>query len=348
MRCSLKTILFTVGPLLVPRLITWYRTQKVISTSAPVAKQPVPPPVYSSLNILFVSAVIALISTLPYFAPENIFTTTSSRLQTPNDVLFTRLAIARGGALTGSDNVLRPKIASLDSRLLYFTYGPDVVINCPFCTSDDPMTYLYYALPSIILPHLLHTFALGLATSSLIAGKYTNRWRSTAAVTGMGLIVSECYLYGSYDWKLNARAHRPEEYVHFFWRLRVYRGTVIALVDAIFAGLLWLSSTNRMFVVPPSAAERMETAMRTLENARGKLNAIGIVRNAAVRDESLRKRTEVYWRREGQFMGDVMDEREVVESVRNALSERVQVAKVEDEARKYAEGVISFEEVTQA
>ncbi len=343
---SLKTILFTVGPLLLPRLITWYRTQKVATVTAPVGRQPVPSPVYSSLNILFVSAVIALISTFPYFAPENIFTTTSSRIQTPNDVLFTRLAIARGGSeLSEGDNILRPKIASLDSRLLYFAYGPDVLTHCSFCNSDEPMTYLYYALPSIILPHLLHTFALGLATSSGIAGKYTNQWRSIAAMTGMGFAISECYLFGSYDWKLNARAHRPEEYVHFYWRMRIFRGITIALVDALFAGLFWLSSTNRMFVVPPSAAERMETAIRTLENARGKLNAVGILRNVVVRDEGLRIKTEGYWRKEGQFMGEVMDEREVVEGVRSALSGRIQVAKVEDEARKYAEGITGFQEV---
>lgn len=249
--------------------------------------------------------------------------------------------------MTERDNILRPKIASLDSRLLYFTYGPDVLTHCPFCNSDEPLTYLYYALPSIIWPHLLHTFALGLATSSAIAGKYTNRWRSMAALTGMGLAISECYLFGSYDWKTNARAHRPEEYVHFFWRMRIFRGVTIALVDAFFAGLLWLSSTNRIFVIPPSAAERMETAMRTLENARGKLNAVTILRNVVVRDEGLRKRTEMYWRKEGQIMGEVMDEREVVEGVRNALSGRIQVVKVEDEARKYAEGITGFQETLQ-
>ena len=119
---------------------------------------------------------------------------------------------------------------------------------------------------------------------------------------------------------------------------------IIALADALMAGLLWLSSTNRMFVVPPSPAERMETAMRVLENVRGKLNAVGIMRNAVVRDEGLRRKAEGYWRREGQVMGEVMDEREVVEGVRNALSGRIQVSKVEDEARRYADGITGWQE----
>ena len=123
------------------------------------------------------------------------------------------------------------------------------------------------------------------------------------------------------------------------------RGIIIALADVLVAGLLWLSSTNRMFVVPPSAAERMETAMRVLESARAKLQAVGIMRNVVVRDEGLRRKTEAYWRKEGQVMGEVMDEREVVEGMRNALSGRIQVAKVEEDARKYAEGITSFQEL---
>ena len=300
----------------------------------------------SSLNIFFISALIALISTLPYFSPENIFTITSSRLQTPNDVLFTRLSLARG-ELTENDNTLRPKLASLDSRLLYLTYGPDVVTHCPFCISDEPFTYFYYALPSIILPHLLHTLALGLATSSAIAGNYGNRWRSLAAMASILLAISDCYLFGSYDWKANARAHRPEEYSHFYWRMRVFRGICIAVADAFLAGLLWLSSTNRMFVIPPSAAERMETAMRVLENARGKLSAVGVVRNAIVRDEGLRRKTEAYWRKEGEITGQIMAEREVIEGVRNALDGRIQVVTLEAEATKYAEGITGSEHMPQ-
>ena len=161
------------------------------------------------------------------------------------------------------------------------------------------------------------------------------------------LAISDCYLFGSYDWKANARAHRPEEYVHFYWRMRVFRGICIAVADAFLAGLLWLSSTNRMFVVPPSAAERMETAMRVLENARGKLSAVGVVRNAIVRDEGLRRKTEAYWRKEGEITGQIMAEREVVEGVRNALDGRIQVVTLEAEATKYAEGIMGSEHMPQ-
>lgn len=87
--------------------------------------------------------------------------------------------------------------------------------------------------------------------------------------------------------------------------------------------------------------------MRVLESARAKLHAVGIMRNVVVRDEGLRRKAEAYWRREGQVMGEVMDEREVVEGVRNALSGRIQVARVEEDARKYAEGITKIPDALQ-
>lgn len=340
--CSLQTLLFTVGPFLVPRLINFYRAQKTAIKTSPVPIQPTPAASFRGLNVLFISALIALISTLPFFTPENIFTVTSSRLQTSNDVLFTRLGLIRPNAtLTDSDRLLKPRLTSIDSRCLYFTYGPDVLSNCPFCVSDEPITYFYYALPSILLPHLLHLVALGLATSSAVSGKYGSRWRTYSVIGGVAIACADCYVIGTYNWRANARAPRAEDLDHFFWRMRIFRGIVICVGDAALAALLWATSTNRIFVMPPNGGERMEAAMRVLENARMRLGAVGIVRNVLVRDEGLRKKGEAYWLKERQVMGEVMDEAEVVEGIRNALSERINMTRVEDDARNYAEGIVA-------
>ena len=149
----------------------------------------------------------------------------------------------------------------------------------------------------------------------------------------------DAYLIGTFDYKKNARVFHPSDYVRLFWNMRLFRGVSVAVCDVVLAGLLYLSSTNRLFVVPPSPAERTESALKLLEMARGKMNAVGILRNAVVRDEALRKRTEAYWIREGTIMGEVMSEREVVEGVRNALESRVQVSKIEEDANKFAEGI---------
>ena len=303
-----------------------------------------------ALNILFVSSALALISTLPYFAPENIFTQTGSRIQTPTDVLFTRLATIRPDkALTATDNALRRRLASLDGRCLYLAYGPSTSADCGFCNSDDPQSYLYYTLPIILLPYILNFCALGLATSSTIAGKEGSRWRTPAVIVGAVAALADCYFFGSYNWQANARVARAEELDHFYWRMRIFRGLTIALIDAGFAGLLWGSSTNRVFIVPPSSAERLEHVTRILETTRGKLGAVGIVRNVMVRDESMRRKGEAYWKREGDVMREVMDEREVIDGMRSALaSGRISVATIEEEATKYANGIVgSLEEPGQ-
>ncbi|KAL9604964.1 MAG: hypothetical protein Q9219_000152 [cf. Caloplaca sp. 3 TL-2023] len=298
--------------------------------------------IHTSLNILFVSCIFALISTLPTFAPENLFRVTSSRLQTPNDVLFTRLAYLRPeGKLTEADDLLKPRIASIDARCLYLYYGPSVVTGCPFCISDEPMSYFWYAVPMILFPHILHLFALGATTSSAIAGKEGSRWRTSTVMLGVGLALFECYLTGAGDYKANARVLRAEDLNHFHWNMRIWRGIGIAVADAALAGFIWASATNRMFVVPPTTAERMETAIKFLESARGRLGGLGIVRNVVVRDEGMRRKAEAYWRKEGQITSEVMDEREVVEGMKSALgSGRISITKVEEEAKRFADGMI--------
>lgn len=161
---------------------------------------------------------------------------------------------------------------------------------------------------------------------------------------GTALALADCYLVGAYDWKANARVLRPEDLDLFHWRMRTLRGITLCVADASFAALVWAASTNRIFAVPPNTAERMEAAMKVLETARGRLSAVGIVRNVMVRDEGLRKRGSVYWRREGEVMSEVMDEKEVVDGVRSALGGRVDTAKVEEEAKKYADGIVAWQE----
>ncbi|KAL8842757.1 MAG: hypothetical protein Q9176_002393 [Flavoplaca citrina] len=340
---TLKTLLFTLGPFLLPRLLSYFRSYRhAASKTKRIPIRPLPPHLYRSLNILFISTLLALTSTHPYFSPENIFTTTNSRIQTPTDVLFTRLASLRpNGTLTSLDISLKPRIASLDARCLYLQYGPEILTHCPFCVSDEPLSYFWYALPAILYPHILHLFALGAATSSVIARKEGSRWRNTAVMIGVGLAVCECWIIGSRDWKANARAIRAEDLDHFYWGKRVWRGVGFAVVDVVLAGLLWVAGTNRWFVVPPTVGERMESALRMFEGARGRMAALGVVRNVVVRDEGLRRRGEGYWRKEGAVMAEVLEEREVVEGIRGALgSGRISVSQVEEDAKKYAEGIV--------
>ncbi|MCJ1380517.1 hypothetical protein MMC17_003625 [Xylographa soralifera] len=345
---SISSLLLTLGPFLVPRLYSYYKALRVQKQTSNVPVRPVPRRVQYAINILLIAAALAIVATFPQFQPENIFTMTSSRLHTPIDVLFTRLTALRPEKeLTDFDNALRDRLASLDARCLYFAYGPAALAECPFCKSDEPATFFYYTLPAIVFPHLLNLFALGLATSTAITGKEGGRWRTMAALVGSCLAIADCYMVGAYDWKGNARATRAEDLDFFYWRMRTIRGIAIAALDAGVAGLLWATSTNRLFVIPVSSAERLESATKVMEATRGKLGAVGMIRNVTARDENLRKKAETYWKREGEIMGEVMAEKDVVDGIKGALeSGRMNVTMIEEEAKRYAESIFASPDVS--
>ncbi|KAI9867253.1 MAG: hypothetical protein M1813_009531 [Trichoglossum hirsutum] len=333
---STQSLLITFGPFIITRVIGYLRSPA--SPGGPKRPiRPVPPHVSRALNVLFVTACLSLLSTLPYFQPENIFLATQSRLQTPTDTLFTRLHNVR--PLTPQDITLKSKLTSMDTRLLYLTYGPKPLAECLFCNSDTPFSYLYYAFPSIAAPHLFHIAVLGVVTSSLLSGHEGSFWRTKATIAGIGLALAEIFAVGTYNYKSNSTTTRPIELDSFHWRMRVYRGITIALADALLGWGLYLSSTNRRFAEPISPAERLESATRALEASTSRLRADGALRSAVVRDEVLRGKMQNYWVAEGNIMGQIYEERDVVDSVKGALG-RLNLPHITEEAGRYAGEVI--------
>ncbi|MDA4133511.1 MAG: hypothetical protein OK454_10375, partial [Thaumarchaeota archaeon] len=124
------------GPLLLPRLIRSYQTLRAGSREPRRPTRPLPAPTFRALLVLAAVALVFALKTLPVLSPENVFRVTQSRLQTPTDVLFTRLSALRpGNGLTPRDEALRERLASLEARLLYLKFGPAVSADCPFCRS---------------------------------------------------------------------------------------------------------------------------------------------------------------------------------------------------------------------
>lgn len=328
--------------MLLPKVIGYYRSARNAPKHHGVAVQPVPAKAARALVILFAVALVFLVKTLPIFSPENIFLVTQSRLQASADVLFTRLAAMRpGGALTAQDTALRAKFVNLESRLLYLQFGPDVMSTCTFCGSDDPRTYLYYALPALAAPHLFNLVVIAAVTSPLVGGRSAATWRSYASLAAAALAVADAYLVCTYDHQANARAARFGDLDCFFWTARASRNLALAGLDALLGWLLYLSSTNRAFAVPPSAADRVDRVARAVTATKSKLNAVGIIKNSATRDEGLRSRNTTYWGHESSLMQSVMEEREVVEAVNDALENRIDIRGITRDAETYAQGVVT-------
>lgn len=325
--------------MLVPRIISTYRSFR--SRPRPQIRQ-LPTKTSYALTILFLSATIAFLSTLPVFHPENVFRLTQSRLSTPSGVLLTRLAALRQTSV--QDQKLRAVFdqGGLKAQLLYVRYGPDVLLTCPFATSGDldaGTMYFMYALPGILTAHLLHLFALGLATSSFLSGREGNQWRNMAAIAGIVLAIAEVFAVSNYNDTANMRSTKVNEIDFLYWKLLVYRGLAIAALDAALGWVIWLQATGRASLAPTPASERLLDHAKAMEQLLAKTRGLGVIRNALVRDADARGRTNGYWVKEGEVMRDVLEEPEVVEALRGACR-RLDVVRVGREAEGFVEGVL--------
>ena len=289
------------------------------------------------MNILFCTTAFFLALSLP-FSPhspaQNIFVLTKSRLDTPVDLLFSRLAKLRPAeALTPADDLLREKLVTIVGRKLYLRFGEDALVNCPFCAADNPMTYLLYYLPfNIFLPHLFHLLILGLVTSASVAGTRASRWRNKFVIAELFLIVLEITLVYTYDPTLHGPVARnplatPQSLHNKLFSAKL---VVFAIFDAMCAGLIYLSATNRLFypaVTPAEQAGQMVSAVTgSVAGAASKLHALNVAKNAIVRDEKLKAHDGKYWSalRDMEASSDVWQDEEVVRAVNRAMQNRQQ------------------------
>ncbi|KAK0732597.1 hypothetical protein B0T21DRAFT_334852 [Apiosordaria backusii] len=338
---TIKSLLIFFGPLLLPKAISYYRSLRAAPHLHNLKITPLPPSLIRSIAILLAVSATFLLRTLPIFSPENIFTITQSRLQIPTEVLFNRLSSLRPlQTLAPLDLALKNKFTSLESRLLYLQFGPDVLGTCPFCTSDDPTSYLYYAIPSILTPHIFNLVVITLVTSTFFSGEKAATWRTPAAIASVVLTVLDLYLTSSFNHQSNSSRLRLPDLDFFFWTSRLWRFVSLAGLDIVLAGVIYLTGTNRAFVTPPSPAERIETVLKGLGNVKGKLNAAGVVKNTVTRDEGLRGRSNAYWGHEVRLTREMMEEEEVVRGMKDALENRLDIKGLERDAEEYARGVL--------
>ncbi|KAF2719482.1 hypothetical protein K431DRAFT_339955 [Polychaeton citri CBS 116435] len=345
---TIQSTLLFLGPLLLPKILQSYRSLR-LSIQRSSARTPTPLPSRTSyaLTLLFLSGLVAFASTLPLFQPENIFRLTQSRLQTPNGVVFSRLAALRD--LTATDEALRRALdeGGMGARLLYAKLGPRVLTECPFASAGDgdaAAAFLLYALPGVVLPHLLHIAVLGVATSPLLSAATgdSSRYRTLATAAALLLGVAEVAYLVAYDQGPNLRSKHVSEIDFVHWKLAVVRGLLIALLDGLLGWALFLHSTNRFALLPPSESaqlvQRLAEHARALELGLSRARGLGIVKNAVSRDARLRAKGEQYWVREEEAP-------EVLEAMRGVLR-RVDVGRLGHEAEGVVAGVVGgFEQV---
>lgn len=333
---TLQTLLILFGPVVYSRGKAFY-----YATKARGPPRPLSPASRRLLNVLFVTALLAFASTFEYFTAENVFKATSSRLQTPTDVLFTRISKLR--ELTPVDEILRKRLSSKEGRLLYATYGPGPLTECSWCSPDDPNTFLFYALPSIALPHLLHIAVLGVVTSSFFS-HHGIIWRTQATIAGVGLLLAEIYMVGisSSAHTINTSARTAQEVQWTHWNLAFYRGISIALLDALLGYAVYLSGTGRWTVglEGQRLEESLESLTKAVETVAARLHADNFLRQTVIRNKHLREKMTDYWASEENLGKEVMQDEDVQQSRLNFATERMDMDRLTDEAAKKSEGMM--------
>jgi hypothetical protein len=164
------------------------------------------------------------------------------------------------------------------------------------------------------------------------------RWRTYATIAGVALAGAELWMTYNYKWEVNVSVRELRHVDFFYWRMRVYRQFAFAIVDGLLACVLWLSSTNRILVTPPTILQQIENTVQTLQSTYAQLTLLGNLRNAIVRDRDLRTAHAEYWVQEHETMAEIEREREVVDAKNIALS-HIDVVKVGQAAELYVDRV---------
>lgn len=317
--------------MLVSKGIGWYRSAKAQAHSQRKPVVPLSSRPFFAVTLLAVAAALFALYLTPSFSPENIFTLSNSQPSTSPGLLFSRLNQLR--APTARDSVIQEKFESKASRLLYYKYGGAVLADCPFCNSQDPNTYLLYAAPSIAVVHLLNAVVVGFATSESMTGKAGNQWRSLATYAAVLLLALDGFSLATWDHVAkNEKARVLDEIDFFHWTLRSFRFLSLAALDLVLAGVLYLSTTNRMFVVPPTVSERIDLATAALGHVNMRIRSANVLKNTVARDGELRAIDAGYWAHEGMVMQEAMESEEVVNSMRDAVENRRLNPEAMDEA----------------
>ncbi|PIG80703.1 hypothetical protein AARAC_008829 [Aspergillus arachidicola] len=361
---NIKSLLIFFAPIILPRIVNFYRSTRVALASRP-APRALPQNASRALNVLFFAIIFFLLLSLPFnpHAPSpNIFTLTRSRLNTPTDVVFNRLARYRPeNTLTDADTLLRSKFTSLGARKVYLRFGPETLTGCQFCSLDNINTYLLYYLPfHTLLPHLFHMVIVGLVTSAPFAGREAAGWRNKFTMAGLALATLDAYIVFTYDPVQSASAavragiSPPSSLYH---QITLLRPLAFAIFDGICSFLIYVTATHRFFFTPPSQAEQVDqlvdSSLSALSGATAKLHAVNVARNAVVRDKVLKDRDDAYWRAVvamnadttkvdgGGLSTNIWEEEEVVRAMSRAMAGEggVDLAKLGVSAAEYVNGV---------
>lgn len=194
---------------------------------------------------------------------------------------------------------------------------------------------MVYALPGLLIPHLVHTAILGVVTSANLLGgdnKAGGVWRTQATLAGVLLAVCEgLYIY--IGTSLATEAGGP------YWQLLTIRGIAFAILDAMLGYAIYLTGTGRWSGPAETPAETLETAASKLENSLVAVNSAICLKQAIMRDYELRERAVHFWEKEVLYAQEVAKD-DHVRIARTGVEQREDWVGVKESAKRQASAIM--------
>lgn len=196
--------------------------------------------------------------------------------------------------------MLKERLRPREGRLLYAAYGPNPMKYCTWCETGTD--YLWYLLPSVAVPHLLHLVVLGAATSSSILDNPDGGYfRTYATLMGTALAAVEVWAFMSYDVKKNAISLGQRDVQWFYWDVLFYRGVAISIMDVLLGWFIYLSATRRIDLgIDSNLTKNITEAAMLLKHIDVKISSAKVVRDATMNNSYLRVKTQAFWDKEKQ------------------------------------------------
>lgn len=315
---TLKVVGTLLAPLLLPRLVSF-----VLAPKPYLGPRKALPKAVRFLLVLLALWILAVLLSTFAFPSENVILRTVSRPQTSGDVLRTRLAAVRGGPanLLPLDHSLLERLSTQDGRLLYILYGPEVMTQCAWCEVESPHTYLYYALATRPMIHLLHVTVLAVATSPILS-REASAWRSHAIIAAIVVGLGEGGILATVNFRDNLAAKGPSEIFWWHWNLVLGRGVAFVTVDMILGILLFLSGTNRIPTGQVDAHRRIEEVAKQMETAWLRLRSANVLKSTIIRDPRLARQAVNFFARDELVTQQAMED-ETVNEVRRRVAARL-------------------------
>jgi hypothetical protein len=293
-----------------------------------------------------ISIVMLLIASLIYLCialfggSENIYALTQARFKTSITVIQSRLSRIRN--LTAEDHILFERLAtSLSERLNYAMYGPRPLIECSWCLSihgqptsppislGDPIMYLLYSLPRIVMPYLIHSFILGITTTPFLTSTQQTRDLRIYLSYALGLTLSaELWILVTFDTTSNSAANELAEVTWLHWELHFFRYIMLSLFGIAQAGLTYVLE-NGMIPLPLTYEDRLTQIAIMFETVAARMRLTRTLRWVTMSNPTWRERMERRWTKRS------MEKVEIPVDIRQ---------KWEREARGWVDGMIQAKE----